>query len=146
MKFLKPLVIIVAILSIAGFLVKKYYVDKKTTNVNDEKTEIKITAEQLLKEATTNDTATTKKYTNKILSINGIVKSIIPNDSASVVNLGDTTISTIICQVDTRNNATAKNLKEGTVISIKGRFTGISNDTDLDLGYSVQLKDCSIEK
>ncbi len=148
MKFLKPLLLTGAILAIIGFLVWKFYVNKDIANVANTNADIKVTADNLIKEALANDTATATKYNNKTIEVDGKINLINSSDSSTVISLGDSTTSSIICQIDTRNNAAAKSLKEGANVKIKGRFTGINDNRDpdplLDLGISVELKDCSI--
>jgi hypothetical protein len=150
MKLLKPILITVAILGIAGFLFWKFYINKDIANVSGSKADYTINASQLINEALANTAATNTKYANKLIVVDGKINLINATDSSSVISLGDSTTSTIICQVDARNNAGAKNLKEGAVVKIKGRFTGINDNRDpdplLDLGITVELKDCSIEK
>ena len=150
MKFLKPLLFTATILAIAGFLFWKFYINKDIANVANTKADFSISAANLIKESLANDTAVSNKYFNKLIVVDGIVKLNNATDSSSVISLGDSTLNTIICQVDARNNAAAKVLKEGAPVKIKGRFTGITDSRDpdpiLDLGISIQLKDCSIEK
>ncbi len=150
MKWLKRIVIAVVILGIAGFLVWKFFITAPNPNLKDKKADFTVSATDLFKEISSGDTMVKTKYIDKIISITGNIKNLIPGDS-TVVNLGDTTsMSTIQCQIDPRNNDAAKMLKENTSVTIKGKFAGIDGDISdplmAELGTTIVLNFCAVEK
>jgi hypothetical protein len=150
MKWLKRILIAVIVLGIAGFLVWKFIINAPNPNLKDKKVDFTISANDLFKEISSGDTLIKTKYIDKIISVTGNIKNIMPSDS-TVINIGDTTsMSTIQCQIDPRNNEAAKVLKENTVVTIKGKFAGIDGDISdplmAELGTTIVLNFCSIEK
>ncbi len=148
MKQLKWIIPSILILAIAAVLVWKYVINKDIHNVTNEKPAYTVTALALLKEWEANDTASTKKYLEKLVQITGTVTSISSGDSATVINLGDsTTESNIVCQIDTRNNAAATQVKLNTTVTIKGMVAGANSlgvIEGINLGNTIELKDGAI--
>jgi tRNA_anti-like len=150
MKWLKRIAIAIVILGIAGFLVWKFVINAPNPNLKDKKADFTVSAIDLFKEISSGDTMVKTKYIDKIISITGNIKNIIPGDS-TVINLGDTTsMSTIQCQIDPRNNEAAKALKENTMVTIKGKFAGIDGDISdplmAELGTTIVLNFCTVDK
>jgi hypothetical protein len=153
MNKITKIAIALLILAVGAFFVYRY-VYKDIANVKTEKADFTVSSVDLLKEATTSDTTARKKYIDKVVEVSGPIREIIYNDSASVLNLGDTiNPSVIICMVDKRNNDNAKKLKKGDTVRVKGRLTAIQNlDEDpafegmgISLGTNIEMKDCNIE-
>jgi hypothetical protein len=153
MKWLKRILVVVLLLAIAGFLVWKYVINRNIANNKDAKPDYTISMQDLLKEFSNNDSATSKKYIGKLISVTGNVKEVLMSDSATTINLGDTSSNnTIVCQIDARNNAAAKLVKPNTQITVKGELAGINNqNTDplfagmgVSLGTDFVFKYCSI--
>lgn len=160
---IKKLGIVVVVGLLAAFLVWKFVINKDITNVADKKAAFTTSFEGISKEINANDSIAGAKYDDKIIEISGIIKSLEPGDSTTTVILGDTTGTNdieVICQIDARNNATAKDLQYGINATLKGRFTGIDNqrtksepteEGEEDLlgslgGVTVQIKDAAVVK
>lgn len=156
MKWFLRILIGLVIIAAAGGLFYKFVINKDVSNLKDTKSDFTITMQDLMSEASANDSLAKSKYIGKVLSITGNVKEIIESDSATVINLGDTTSkSSIKCQIDKRNNDLAKLVKLNTTVTIKGKMAGINNqNTDpifadiegIDLGTDIVMNYCFIEK
>jgi hypothetical protein len=148
----KKIGILVALAAIAGFLVWKFYINKPVENVSNIKPAFStIDYKALVTEINASDSVANAKYMDKVIAVKGIIKAMQLGDSASSVTIGEPENDIeIVCQIDVRNNTTAKNLKDGDSTVIKGKVTGIDNqrnpeDPEMGLGISFQMKDCTVE-
>jgi aspartyl/asparaginyl-tRNA synthetase len=81
---------------------------------------------------------------DKLVGIDGNIKSIKNEANAIAIELGDTnTMSSIICQIDTRYTKEFNQLKTGEHIALKGIITGYTIDTDLGFGNTVEMNYCT---
>lgn len=105
------------------------------------------------------DSITLKKYLDDtyLVAVTGQVKDFVASDSASIINLGDTTSPGIVqCQMDARHNEDAKSVTPGSTITIKGIVAGIKKQEagdaisellgDASLGTDVIMNFCILEK
>lgn len=85
-----------------------------------------VNALDLIKEVTANDTASSRKYKDKILQVNGRITTIEnANDSTINLQMADTTTgSYIVFPFYNKTLSQVKTLQEGDSVSIKGAFTG----------------------
>ena len=120
------LFIVVVIAGIYLYIMKAGARDIKT-----EKADFEVTTAAFAKEFDTNNAVATKKYLNKAITVSGTITEI--NAKENLVILDTTTI----CQFLKLND----NLKNGTIINIKGRFTGFD-----DLMGELKLDQCVILK
>jgi hypothetical protein len=154
MRKLKFVIIALLVIGAAGLAVWKFYIKKPVSSIKNVQPDFTITMQDLFKEAAANDSATKVKYIDKIVSVKGMVKEVLANDSASVINLGDSTSENLIkCQIFKEDNdETVKNLKPNTIITIKGRFAGLQNQSadptlaemGIALGTDIEMKYCAI--
>jgi tRNA_anti-like len=131
---------------IAAVIVYKFAM-RRVADLSDAKADITIAAADAVATLSNADTTALNKYTNKILSINGIVLDIIKDSTSLTVTVGadSTNSNTIICQADARHIAAFDALKKNDAINIKGNYTGYNID-ELGLGSSLQLKNCVLNK
>lgn len=105
------------------------------------------------------DSVVLKKYLDDtyLVSVTGSVKDFVASDSASIINLGDTTSPGIVqCQMDARHNEDAKAITAGSTVTIKGIVAGIKKQEagdaisellgDASLGTDVIMNFCILEK
>lgn len=112
-----------------GFYIYKEYnrTHKDTAKLKSDYT---VTATDLLKEFETNEQASNKKYWDKVLSIEGMVKEIAKDDrDFYAVILGDTaTMSSVRCSIDSMHSNEALTVSRGIIITVKGICSGYNAD------------------
>jgi tRNA_anti-like len=101
-----------------------------------------LQARLLIKEFETNDSTAGKKYLDKIIQVDGLVKDIIIDEAGfNSVILGDTaSMSSVRCSMDRLHNKEANRLKKGSHAVIKGICAGFNADELL--GSDVILVRC----
>lgn len=89
------------------------------------KADYTVTADDLIREFIGNDTATNKKYMDKVLVVNGKASAVeILPDSASTVKFADSTGSYVIFSLGNEQYENVKALKAGDAVSMKGVCSG----------------------
>src|SRR5688572_29082475 len=83
-----------------------------------------------------------RKYINKVVLVNGIVKTIDTNGNPVVIALGNPgEMSSVLCSMDSTYAAEYQNIREGEKISLKGMCIGGETQelfgTDVKLNRSV---------
>lgn len=107
-----------------------------------------VPATTLVNEFLNNEEAACGKYRNKILAVQGLIKSVDMIEGDCIIMLGDTArqSSSVRCLLDSTQVKQAIVLKRGDPITIKGAITGfIKDDTGL-LGSDVELNRCVVEE
>jgi hypothetical protein len=95
---------------------------KATENVQADFT---LTADALIKEFTVNDTATTRKYKEKVLVVTGLVNATeIREDSTSTIKFADSTGSYAIFPLEKDQFEEVKKIQPGVEVSMKGVCSG----------------------
>ena len=93
-----------------------------------------------------NDTASLIELKDKLVAVEGKIKKINEEEGHITLELGDTiSMSSIICQVDSRYTNDFKNLKLGSDIAVQGIITGYTIDTDLGLGNTIEMNFCTLK-
>lgn len=111
----------------AGFaFVTNQEMNKTFEGTESLKPDYTVNALDLIKEVTANDTASSRKYRDKILEVNGRITTIEnANDSTINLQMADTTTgSYIVFPFYNKTLSQVKTLQEGDSVSIKGAFTG----------------------
>lgn len=108
------------------------------------KPDYSITATDLLKEFEMDESAANKKYWDKVILVDGMVKGLSKDDRGIYsVTLGDTTsMSSVRCNMDSIHNKEAAGIKNGSKIAMKGICTGYNADELL--GSDVILVRCVV--
>jgi fucose 4-O-acetylase-like acetyltransferase len=102
---------------------EKYMMGKTYKNTAHIEADYTIEAPALIQEFLANDTAANKRYTEKILQVNGAASSIaIAGDSTSTIKFGAD--SYLIFSFDKTAFTEVKKIKAGDVISVKGVCSG----------------------
>jgi hypothetical protein len=109
------------------------------------KADYNVAAMALIGEFETDEVAAQAKYNNKIVAVNGMVKSIEDVDNSYTVVLGDTSsMSSVRCLIDSTAASAVIGISRGMVINIKGALTGFKKDETGLLGSDVELNRCIV--
>lgn len=121
-----PLLLVLG--GVALYIYKEYNRTHKDTAKL--KPDFTVTATGLLKEFETSEQSSNKKYWDKVLRVEGMVKELTRDDKGfySVV-LGDTTsMSSVRCSIDSLHGPEAAGLQKGNLVAVKGICTGFNAD------------------
>lgn len=141
----KVVLVVLLLVTAGGIYVYKEY-NRTNTNIAEQSSAYSVNAVELLTEFAANDSAASKKYVGKIISVMGTVKSLNQDDHGLyTVNLGDSTsLSSVRCSVDSMYSVRAGSLQPGVQVTLKGNCTGYNEDEML--GSDVIVNRCLVEK
>ncbi len=143
------IIFLITLFAAAAVYVYFEYYAKGNANIENQKTDFKISSVDLISEFEKNDTSANSKYNDKVLEITGKVNKTIPGDSITSVVMDEGKNLTITIEMYARHNNLAKNLKAGDNVTIKGLYVGYIFDPLLaDFGEKgdIKLKKGSIVK
>lgn len=121
----KRILLIALVLFLVGAGVAWYIFTEKFTDTAERKPEYTVEAMDFIKEFEKNDSVANKKYTEKIIAVNGTVSEIEAADTTANIKFVDTLSgSYIIFAFQQQHLAEAKLLKVGDKVSIKGSCSG----------------------
>lgn len=144
-KKLKIFLFVITAILLSAILVWKF-VNKETEDFANQKPAQTFTFQQIMDKATADSNAI-NQLKDILVAVNGQVKSMTKDEKSATIELGDTTsMSSITCQFDNRHLADLTSVKEGSQISVKGKITGFSIDTELGLGNTIEMKSCILNK
>lgn len=130
---------------IAGIAVWKY-VHKSSDDFSSQRPQAHFSFSQLMEKANS-DTASLAQLKDKLVSIDGVIKNIKNEDASLTIEIGDTTtMSSVICQIDPRHRGELETKKDGEKISLKGKLTGFTIDTEMGLGNTIEMNFCSLNQ
>lgn len=121
-----PLLVILAAVGI--YFYKEYNrVHKDTAKL---KPDFTLKASDLVKEFEVDEQASNKKYWDKVILVDGVVKQVEKDERGFYsVALGDTTsMSSVRCSIDSLHSNEAAAVQQGSRIAIKGICTGFNAD------------------
>lgn len=134
------------VLPIGGGFFAWKFINKSTEDFADKKASQTFTFQQIMDKASTDSNAI-NHLKDILVAVNGQVKTITKDEKSATIELGDTTsMSSITCQFDNRHLTDITSVKEGSQISVKGKITGFSIDTELGLGNTIEMKSCILNK
>jgi len=145
-KTVRYLIILLLIVIVTGALYFYKEYNRKNKDTIQRKADYTIAAVLIIKEFETDESSARKKYSDKVIRTEGIVKDIIKDDHGFYsVMLGDAaSMSSVKCSMDSVHNADAAGLQTGTQVSIKGICAGFNADELL--GSDVVLVRCVIDR
>ena len=121
----KRILLIALVLFLVGAGVAWYIFTETFTDTAERKPEYTVEAMDFIKEFEKNDSVANKKYTEKIIAVNGTVSEIEAADTTANIKFVDTLSgSYIIFAFQQQHLAEAKLLKVGDKVSIKGSCSG----------------------
>jgi tRNA_anti-like len=104
---------------------EKKIFEKTFENTDSVKADYTLEAASLIKEFMTNDTATNKKYLEKVLAVNGLASAVdIAADSTSIIKFADSTGSYAIFSLEKNQLEKVQTIKAGDAVSVKGVCSG----------------------
>jgi preprotein translocase subunit YajC len=135
----KRIIILVSSLLAAGLYAYFLY-NKKPVDIRTVSPEMNISASKLVEEFSADENAATLRYSDKVLSVSGMVSDVLSDPSGQVTVVLDSgdPLSAVSCSFYEEEAASAKSLQKGATVTIKGKCTGKLAD--------VVLNKCSIEK
>lgn len=119
-------IIIGPLLAYASYTFIKKHIETETfSNTSSQKALFAVNAINLIREFVNNDTVANKKYTGKILTVNGMVSELEPVDTTMNIKFIDSTSgSYAIFALQQEDITEAKKLNVGDSVSVKGECSG----------------------
>jgi len=134
------------IVLLAGAGVVWYIFTEKFTDTANRKSDFTVNAMDFIKEFRQNASMANRKYTEKIVVVNGIVSSIEAADTTANIKFADTSTGDyIIFAFQEQHLADAKKLQEGQQVSIKGSCSGGTYSEILGINY-ISFKRAALNK
>ncbi len=145
----KKIKLILLALILVGAIVAVYIykeVNRKPVDTASTKPDFVNTALFYLEEFQQLDSVAGKKYNDKLLQVEGMVKEVSKNERGFyTVSLGDSSsMSSVRCSIDSASSNNASELIKGSVVIIKGICSGYNADELL--GSDLILVRCYINK
>ncbi len=143
----KKWLIALFVLLLAGGAVVWYLFTLKYDDTTTVKTDYTVNAVDFIKEFRQNMTAANKKYSEKIIVVNGIVSAIEPADTTMNIKMIDTAQNGayIIFAFQQQHLSEAKAIKEGDQVSVKGSCSNGAFSNILETEY-ITFKRCALNK
>jgi len=143
-KWLKILLILIAIGIVAAVLVYKFYINKPHPDFEKLPADFKLKAEVLYNEYVKDKAAAGLKYNGKIIEISGKIAKTESTDTLVVATFvfkqGDFGDEGIRCTMLPKYNVETKQIASGTEVKIKGFCSGF-NDTDVIIEKASPVKE-----
>ena len=96
------------------------------------KSDFRLDASELIKDFDENEQTANAKYSDKTISVRGVVSMIQSTDSSATVFLkGESAVASVICQFQKADKEKLANLKKGEEVVIKGVCSGYLMDVIL---------------
>lgn len=114
------------VLAYSGYKIGEKMIMAETHEATENvKADYTVNANDLIHEFLSNDTATNKKYIDKMLVVNGNAAAVeVQEDSTSTVKFADSTGSYAIFSLEKNQYEKTKALKQGDAVSLKGVCSG----------------------
>jgi hypothetical protein len=144
----KKMIVYIMLVLLLVFAVVAVYIYNEYNRTHEDTAAIKpdysFNAVSLIKEFETDEPASNKKYWDKVILVDGMVKDV-PRDDRGLYSiiLGDTaSMSSVRCSMDSLHNHEAVPVKKGDRLSMKGICAGFNADEML--GSDVILVRCAV--
>ncbi|MBL7703485.1 MAG: hypothetical protein JNM14_14635 [Ferruginibacter sp.] len=146
MKRYKKWIIGLVVLLLGGAGVIWYLFNLKYDDTATVKADYTVNAMDFIKEFKQDMAAANKKYSEKIVTVNGTVSAIEMADTTANIKMTDTTNGAyIIFAFQQQHLAEAKAMKEGEQVSIKGSCSNGAFSDILETEY-ITFKRCAVNK
>lgn len=117
-------------LAILGGAYGYYEYNRGVESLEDKKADLSISGAELLKAFESNETEANKNYLDKVIELKGkVVKIEKSTEKNSLYLETGNEMSAVICEME--NSQKIDNIKEGSIVSIKGKCTGFLMDVVL---------------
>jgi len=139
MKKATLILIVIALLAFAAWKAYYYFYSapKNLTTVDAIAT---LNATELVQAFEADSASANRKYLGKVVAVEGEIKSIETDGGVTIVLKTDNAASTVRCSMDSTQKTASSELKEGSLIKIKGNCSGYTADELL--GADVILNRC----
>ncbi|NOT52007.1 MAG: hypothetical protein HOP10_12105 [Chitinophagaceae bacterium] len=124
--------IIITVFILVG--IAALYIYKEYTRTHTDtallKPDYSLEATSLVKAFETDEQASNKKFWDKVIRVEGVVKDVIKDEKGFfTLALGDTSsMSSVRCSIDSVHSKEAANVQKGSLIAIKGICSGFNAD------------------
>ena len=143
---LKKILAVVFILAILGAGAVWYIFNEKFTDTSEVKADFTVNALDLIHEFEKSDSLANKKYSEKIIIVNGMVSEVEAADTTVNIKMADSSSgSYVIFAFQQQHLAEAKNIKAGEQVSIKGSCSGGAYSQILETEF-ITFKRCALNK
>ena len=144
--WLKKILIGAAVIFLIAVIVIWYILTEKFTDTAKMKAEYTVNALDFIREFKQNDSLANKKYTEKIMIVNGRVSEVELADTTVNIKFIDTaTGAYAIFAFQEQHLSEAKKIKEGDTVSIKGSCSGGAYSEILETEF-ITFKRCALNK
>ena len=143
----KKRILLAALLAISAAAIYIYREYNRTNvNISAVTSAFTVSAPELIMAFAGDDSVASKKYIGKIISIEGVVKTVDKDDRGYyTLSLGDTSSpSSVRCSIDSMYTNRAASIKAGMNVMVKGNCTGYNEDELL--GLDIIVNRCVIEE
>src|SRR5258705_5320608 len=130
---------------LAGEAVICWLFTLKYEDTADVKADYTVNAIEFIKEFKQDMSAANKKYSEKIIVVNGTVSAIEAADTTANIKMSDSTTAYIIFAFQQQHLNEAKQLKPGDRVSIKGSCSNGAFSNILETEY-ITFKRCAVNK
>lgn len=145
-KRFKKLLLGLLLLFALGAVIVVYVFSEKFTDTVERKPLYTVSAADFIKEFQENDSIANKKYTEKIVAVNGIISEVVPADTTvNIVFKDEVSGDYVIFAFQQQHLQEAKTLKAGQAISIKGSCSGGNYSEILGTRY-ISFKRSAVNK
>jgi hypothetical protein len=142
----KKILSAIIVLLLLGALAAWYVLTREFSDTRDTRADFTVGATDLIHEFEKNDSLANKKYTEKIIVVNGTVSGIEAADTTVNIKMADTASgSYIIFAFQQQHLDEAKRIKKGDMISIKGSCSGGTYSHILETEF-IAFKRCALTK
>jgi len=135
-RSLKIALIAASFLALAGILFGLWMYTRESQDLRKVKPDFILSAEDLVKAFETDETASSSRYTGKIVEVTGTIQSVRPGENnALTISLNSGSIlSSVICTL--QENPDTSDFRTGEQITLRGECSGFLMD--------VLLNNCSV--
>lgn len=135
----KKILIIVALFLLVLILILLLHVFRPAKNILKAKPDYSVTASQLFKDFSENESKADSLYVGNILIVQGNIKEIIHTNNEWIILLEtNDPFSGISCSLDNPENTSTESLKTGKHITVKGQCSGMLIDVLLNNCYIIE--------
>lgn len=130
---MKRIILILLSLGLIGGAVGLYMYFKPVADLGNVKSDVKISATELLTAFETDEAAATGQYLGKILEVSGKVMNIETEDHGGVTLVFEAggLMGGVICRMDKRYAEKTAKIQAGVNATIRGECTGMAMDVEL---------------
>ena len=129
MKFIKYTFFLILTIVAVGF----YYINRPVKNLSNATADYSFSSNELFYEFQNDENAANKKYIDKIIQVNGVIRSISSDndDNVNIMLESDDLLSGINCQLEKDISISVNEMHERDSIRIKGICSGMLMDVVL---------------